>query len=128
MTLKYKVIKQAEPGIKGGGNYQYYLRETKRDLLGVDALANRLADQTSLSRIDVRMVLMGLSDLIPELLLNNYSVELGELGIFSLSLKSNPAPTEEAATWRNIRDLKVNFRVNKALQKKVKKAHFERAK
>ena len=126
MTLRYKIVKQAEPGIKGGGSYQYYLRAAGRQLITVDALAKRLADMTSLSSIDVRMVLMGLSDIVPDLLLNNYSVEIGELGIFSVSLKSNPAPTPEEATWRKIKDLKVNFRVNKSIQKSVKKANFKR--
>lgn len=126
MTLRYKIVEQAEPGIKGGGSYQYYLRAAGRELITVDKLAKKLAEQTSLSDIDVKMVLLGLSEIVPDLLLSNYSVEIGELGIFSVSLKSDPSPTKEEATWRKIRELKVNFRVNKSIQKRVRDASFRR--
>lgn len=128
MTLKYKIVKQAEPGKKGGGEYKYYLRSAGRELMTVDQLAEKLAGQTSLNKVDVKMVLFGLSTLIPDLLLDNYSVELGELGIFSVDLKSEPAATPEEATWRKVHDLKVNFRVGKEIQKKVKGASFQRIK
>ena len=81
---------------------------------------------TSLSDIDVKMVLMGLSEIIPDLLLNNQSVEIGELGIFSVSLKSDPAVKYEDAAWRKIRDLKVNFRVGRSIQERVKYASFKK--
>jgi predicted histone-like DNA-binding protein len=85
-----------------------------------------LAQRTSLSSINVRSVLWGLTDVIPDLLLDNYSVEIGELGIFSVSMKSEPSDKLEDATWRKIHDLKVNFRVGKKIQGKVKNASFEK--
>ena len=128
MTIKYKVVQQAEPGVKGGGNYQYYLRAASRELITIDSLAQRLAKQTSLSEVDVKMVLLGLSEIVPDLLLSNFSVEMGELGIFSVSLKSDPSATPDEATWRKIRELKVNFRVGKNIQRKVKNASFQKIK
>lgn len=127
MALKYKIVQQAQPGVKGGGDYRYYLRATGRRLIAIDELAQKLAKETSLSEVSVKAVLWGLSSAIPDLLLNNYSVEIGELGIFSVSLKSEPGYSAEEATWRKIRDLKVNFRVGKKIQEKVKNAKFERA-
>lgn len=126
MALKYKIVQQAEPGVKGGGNYRYYLRATGRRLITIDELAQKLAKETSLSEVSVKAVLWGLSSAIPDLLLNNCSVELGDLGIFSVSLKSEPVATPEEATWRRVSDLKVNFRVGKKIQGKVKNAKFER--
>lgn len=126
MALKYKIVQQAEPGVKGGGQYRYYLRAAGRELITSDMLAERLARQSTLSTVDIKAVLWALTDTIPELLMNNYSVEVGELGIFSVSMKSEPANRIEEATWRNIRDLKVNFRIGKTIQEKVKNAHFER--
>lgn len=128
MTLKYKIVKQAEPGKKGGGEYKYYLRSAGRELVTIDKLAEMLAQRTSLSTIDVKAVLWGLTDAIPDLLLDNYSVEIGDLGIFSVDLKSDASATPEEATWRKVRDLKVNFRVGKEIQKKVKGASFQRIK
>jgi predicted histone-like DNA-binding protein len=126
MTLKYKIVQQAEPGIKGGGKYLYYLRAAGRELVSIDKLSDILAQRTSLSSINVKSVLWGLTNVIPDLLLDNYSVEIGELGIFSVSMKSEPSDKLEDATWRKIHDLKVNFRVGKKIQKKVKNASFEK--
>jgi predicted histone-like DNA-binding protein len=126
MALKYKIVQQAEPGVKGGGQFHYYLRAAGRELITTDMLAERLARQSTLSTVDIKAVLWALTDTIPELLMNNYSVEVGELGIFSVSMKSGPADRIEEATWRNIRDLKVNFRIGKRIQEKVKNANFER--
>jgi predicted histone-like DNA-binding protein len=126
MALKYKIVQQAEPGVKGGGEYRYYLRATGRQLISIDELAHKLARETALNEVSVKSVLWGLSSIIPDLLLNNYSVEIGDLGIFSVSLKSEPVTTPEEATWRKIHDLKVNFRVGKKIQGQVKKARFER--
>jgi predicted histone-like DNA-binding protein len=126
MALKYKIVQQAEPGVKGGGEYRYYLRATGRQLISIDELAHKLARETALNEVSVKSVLWGLSSIIPDLLLNNYSVEIGDLGIFSVSLKSEPVATPEEATWRKIHDLKVNFRVGKKIQGQVKKARFER--
>ncbi len=128
MALRYKIVKQAEPGKKGGGEYKYYLRSAGRELITVDQLSEKLAGQTSLNKVDVKMVLFGLSTIIPDLLLDNYSVELGELGIFSVDLKSEASATPEEATWRKVRDLKVNFRVGNEIKKKVKGASFQRMK
>lgn len=127
MTLKYKIVQQAEPGVKGGGQYRYHLRATGRKLVTIDELSRKLAKESSLNEVSVKSVLWGLSSIIPDLLLNNCSVEIGDLGIFSVSLKSEPVSTPEEATWRKIHDLKVNFRVGKKIQEQVKRARFERS-
>lgn len=80
MTLKYKVVEQGEPGVKGGGAYQYYVRAAGRDRVSTDRLAHLLAQKTALDALSVKMVLLALADTIPDLLLDNCNVELGELG------------------------------------------------
>lgn len=124
MSIKYKIVKQAEPGVKGGGKYMYYLRSADRQKLDINDVAKLLEKRSSLSRGDIIAVLTGLSDLVPRLLLNNYSVELGELGIFSIAVKSVPSENRKDATWRKIKHLKINFRVGKRLQKAIKGASF----
>lgn len=126
MTLKYKVVKQAEPGVKGGGEYQYYIRAVERGKVDVEELARNIASRCTLTHMDVQMVLLALAEVIPKMLLDNNSVELGKLGIFSLSLKSDPSPSEEEATWRKIKGVKVNFRVGKEIQEKVKSTSFKK--
>ena len=124
MALKYKVVEQSEPGVKGGGAYQYYVRAAGRDRVSTERLAHLLAQKTALDALSVKRVLLALADTIPDLLLDNCNVELGELGTFSVSLKSEASTTPEEANWRKIRDLKVNFRVGKKIKDRVKDARF----
>lgn len=126
MSIQYKIVKQAEPGVKGGGEYKYYLRSAKREKIDISAIARLLEKRSSVSRADVVAVLTGLTDLIPELLLSNKSVELGELGIFSLDIKSTPSDNIKEATWRKIKNLRINFRVGKRLQSAITDATFEK--
>ncbi|MDF1550309.1 MAG: HU family DNA-binding protein [Bacteroidales bacterium] len=126
MTVKYKIVKQAEPGIKGGGEYKYYLRSARREKLNITDIAKLLEKRSSISRTDIVAVLTGLTDLIPDLLLDNKSVKLGELGIFSLDIKSEASTALKEATWRKIKKLRINFRVGKTLQKAIQGASFER--
>jgi len=62
MSLKYTIIRQAEPGVKGGGNYKYYARACERSRATIDDLAGILQHRTTLSRADVMGVIVGLSD------------------------------------------------------------------
>lgn len=126
MTLKYKVVEQSEPGVKGGGESKYYVRATGRDRVGTDRLANILSQKTALDALSVKMVLLALTDTIPDLLLDNCNVELGDLGTFSVSLKSEASATAAEANWRKISGLQVNFRVGTKIKDRVKDARFEK--
>jgi len=126
MPIKYKIVKQAQPGIKGGGEYSFYLRSADRKKLTIRDVARILEKRSSVSRADIIAVLTGLSDIIPELLLDNNSVELDELGIFSLDIQSEPSKKINEATWRKIKKLKIHFRVGKKLQKEIQNAKFEK--
>lgn len=128
MPIKYKIVKHAQPGIKGGGDYNYYLRSANRKKLNIHDVARILEKRSSISRADIIAVLTGISDLVPELLTENNSVELGELGIFSLDIQSKPSIKPEDANWRKIKKLKINFRIGKKLQQAIQNVRFERVK
>ncbi len=128
MSVKYRLVRQATPGVKGGGNYKYYARACDRQKIDLYALAETLEQRSTLSRADIIATLVSLVDLIPELLLQNRTVELDELGIFSLNLKSEGVDDERTDGYRLIKGVDIAFRPSRRMKEKVKQAKFSKSK
>ena len=128
MTLKYKVVQQATPGKKGGGTYKYYARACNRTKRDLKYLASILSKRSSLSPGDIVSVLTELTILVPELLMENNTVQLGDLGTISLHLKSEGHQNEKDVTWRSIQETKVQFRAGIEFKRAIQDLHFERQK
>ncbi|WP_163709654.1 HU family DNA-binding protein [Mangrovibacterium lignilyticum] len=128
MSVKYRLIQQATPGIKGGGQYKYYARACERRKVTLDEIADTLSHRSSLTRGDVVATLVGLVDLIPDLLLNNNTVELGELGTFSLNLKSKGSVEPRADGFRLIDRADISFLPSPRMKKAVKNAEYSKSK
>ncbi len=125
MSLKYKKVRQPVADADGNQREIHYARACKRRRVKLDEVAEHIASYTTLSRGEVHSVLIALTDSIPGYLLDNQSVELGDLGTLSLHFTSHSEETEEAVTWRSIKDLKVQFRAGMRFKKKLKNAHFK---
>jgi predicted histone-like DNA-binding protein len=128
MTVQYKLVKQATPGIKGGGDYKYYVRACDRRKTSLYEVAGILAQRSSLSRGDIVGTLTGLVDLIPQLLLDNQTVELDNLGIFSLNLKSKPEDEPRTDSFRQIKSANISFRPSTRLKKAVRNPEYTKSK
>ena len=128
MSINYKLVKQATPGVKGGGAYKYYVRACDRKKASLYDVAAKLSERSTLSRVDVVGVLTGLADLIPELLLDNQTVDLGELGIFSLHLKSGAADEPRIDAYRLIKGVQIHFKIGKELKDAVRSPDFVKSK
>lgn len=126
MTVKYKVIRMAQPGVTGGGSYQYYPRVHQRSKIKLKELSQIISRRCALHSADILATLTALVEEIPELLLDNYSVELGELGIFSLHIKGLPSSTPEQVTKTNITEVKMAFRPSPLIKDKLLLAQFSK--
>ena len=91
-------------------------------------LAKQIAKSCTLHEADIYATLIALVDKIPELLMNNFSVNMGELGIFSLHINGEASDTPEDVTTQKIIDLKMAFRPSKEIKEKFKEAKFTRRK
>ncbi|WP_289053116.1 HU family DNA-binding protein [Carboxylicivirga marina] len=126
MAIKYKVIKQPPNKLSTTGKPSYNARACERSRVSLDEISEIIQRNSSLSKADVYSTLISLTDIIPDFLLNNQSVDLGKLGTISLHLSSHSEDQPEDVTWRSIKELKVQFRAGKELKKELKKAHFKR--
>ncbi len=128
MTIKYKLVKTSTPGVTGGGAYKYYARACERKKAGINEIADVLSKRSSLSKSDIVATLIGLEDIIPELLLDNHTVELGDLGTFSLHLKSEGSDVPRVDAYRLIKDVKIHFLPGKELKRSVRSPEFQKSK
>ena len=127
MSVKYCLIRQASPGVKGGGAYKYYARACEREKVSLNKVADMLASRSTLSRADIIANLVGLVDLIPKLLLDNRTVELGELGTFSLNLKSYASDKPRTDGFRLIKSANISFRPSPYLKDAVKYPEYSKS-
>ena len=94
--------------------------------IGIGELADHISSHNSVfSKGTIVGALTEMCDCIRELLLQGYSIELGDLGRFSLSVKSEGADAIEEFTANNIKSLNVNFNPGARLQTMRRDAEFE---
>ena len=94
--------------------------------IDIDELAEHITGHNSVfSRGTIVGVLTEMCDCIRELLLQGYSIELGDLGRFSLSVNNEAADSIEEFTSNNIKAVNVNFNAGTRLQNLRRDAQFE---
>jgi predicted histone-like DNA-binding protein len=126
MAVKYKIIKTSQPGIKGGGEYKYIPRIYGRGKVDLSRLADMIAGECSVKRPDIYAVLVAMTDKIPKLLKENYSVCLDDLGTFSLHANVTPSDSENEVGEKNITQVKVAFRPGIRVKNELKSVSFTR--
>lgn len=127
MAILYKpsVIKSHfDPSAKK----RYIARPCKRSNINTYDLSRVISERTTLNRADIIGVLYALEEVIPELILDNKSVHLKPLGIFSVSFKSDVEDEESGITQNSIKDVKLQFRPDSYMKSKLKNATFKKSK
>ncbi|WP_253916465.1 HU family DNA-binding protein [Lentimicrobium sp. S6] len=126
--IKYKVIPLADKISSAVVKYQYYPRICDREKINLLELSRLISRQCSFTTADVYGVLEAFVGNIPSLLLENKSIELGDLGIFSLHAKAKGSPEKQQVTKNNITELKIAFRPSKRLKQSLVGAKFQKVK
>jgi predicted histone-like DNA-binding protein len=112
MAINYKIAKRAQAGVKGGGTPKYQAIVTGRKSVSTYELSKMISSRCTLQISDVGAVLLELSELLPKLLCDGYSVQLDKVGIFSATLKSELRDTPEEVGLKSIKELRVQFRAD----------------
>lgn len=112
-TLKYRLYQDNRKESKTKG--QWYARAVQDRVLDFEDFVQHMADHnTSFSRGTIHGVLMDMLDCLQELVLDGKSVRLGEMGLFSVGIKTKPATT--AKDWtptKNVAGVHLNVRNTK---------------
>ena len=119
MAVYYKPVKIKTPLSKDGKKEKYYPRAVNRKKEDLRGIAERISEISSFNRSDVVGVLEAFTQLIPQLLKDNTSVELGELGTFSLHISAEGVDSEELVTRYRIKKSNIAFRPSKRLKESM---------
>ena len=123
--LRYKIIKQRNALDENKAEI-FYPRLTQRQKCGFNELASHISDQTSLSKADIGATLRALEKAIPDLLKRGFTINLGDLGTFSLHASASTSPSESEVSARNFRKLNTRFRAGKVLKLLLKDVRFKK--
>lgn len=109
MAIKYKLVQNKINGHDSFG--KYYARSIKSGEVGIKDIERIIEQNCSLKRSDVRAVLIELVDTIKVKLQEGYTVDLDELGRFSLGVKSEGVyRAADFNVKKHITGVSVNYR------------------
>ena len=118
MTVYYKVSpvkSHFEPEVK----VRYIARPSKRKKITIDQVSKMISERSSLSKPDVMGVLYSFAELVPELIKDNYIVQLKPLGVYSLSFKSKSVENPEDISFRSVTEVRMQFRPDPEVKRKL---------
>ncbi|MDD1525279.1 DNA-binding protein [Riemerella anatipestifer] len=127
MSIKYKTIQKAQPGVAGGGDKKFYASPVYQGEKTLEGLTKDIEKISTVSGADIRAVLYALVDVMQNSLSEGRIVRLGELGSMRVSLSSEGKAKEEEVTSAVIRNAKVLFTPGADLKKMLQTLKFEKA-
>lgn len=128
MSIKYKVVQKAQPGVKGGGEKKWYANIVNDGELGIDDLVKQIEKFSALSEADIKGVIIALENVIQGALSESKIVRLEKLGTLYPTLSSNGVATEKDFTATQIKSVGVNYRAGSRILEAMKSAGFEKKK
>ncbi len=124
MTIKFKVQEKANP--QNRDEKKYYVQPVRVGTIKRTQLEKEIVDLTSLSKADVRGVLITLSELIGKYIALGYNVSIDDVGTLSLRVSSQGSDTPEEVTAANVKKTSVGFRASTTLREGIEKIKFEK--
>ncbi|MHA3044478.1 HU family DNA-binding protein [Riemerella anatipestifer] len=127
MSIKYKTIQKAQPGVAGGGDKKFYASPVYQGEKTLEGLTIDIEKISTVSGADIRAVLYALVDVMQTSLSEGRIVRLGELGSMRVSLSSEGKAKEEEVTSAAVKSAKVLFTPGSDLKKMLQTLKFEKA-
>ncbi len=113
-TLKYRKVQRTPQSGENAGKKKWYATSVTDREMSFEDFVTHIADHTSpFSRGTVHGVLMDTLDCLQELILDGKSVRLGELGLFSIGMKSKAENTKADVTAQSIQGVHLIVRNTK---------------
>jgi len=125
MTVLYKAS-AVKSNFDPSGKTRYIARPCKRKNVDVYYISEIISRRSTLSVIDIVGVVQSMAELIPELLLENKTVQLEPFGTFSPSFKSDVEDDPNNITLRSIKEARIQFRPDKRLKSKLKNVELKK--
>ncbi|MEQ9219031.1 MAG: HU family DNA-binding protein [Cyclobacteriaceae bacterium] len=124
MSIQFKTVRRAEPGVLGGGQYKYYAAIERDRNVEMRTFIKAIWARSTVNMADVYAVIETFLQLIPEYLLDGRAVDLGPFGKFSVSISSTGHDLPEDVTVYSIRKTRVLFTPGDELKDQLIKPKF----
>lgn len=101
-------LRQKAITMKSGTTY-YVLRNTETEPVDIEDFYDEMTAESTVTRHDVKGVVSALQEWVIRYLKEGYSVRMGDLGSFRVTLKSNGQSNEDDVTANDIEAVRVQF-------------------
>jgi predicted histone-like DNA-binding protein len=125
MTLLYRPVKRRNPR-KPEEPQLFYPNPVYRDKINLRALAQEVAERTSISSTDIMATLEACTQVIPFFLAQGDIVSLGDFGSFRVTFTGTGVAEEKDLSAENIKAIKVKFRPGPEFANKMKTVKLEK--
>ena len=126
MSVKYVARAIGNPGVTEAGIPKYYASIARESKVDLRTLMDEISELNVTHAGSILAVLETFLSKVHYHLVNGRGVELGQLGTFYPSIKSQSSDSAEAVSRQNIKRLKVLFRPSKLLRDKLAVVKFEK--
>jgi predicted histone-like DNA-binding protein len=126
MPLFYKKVQRGNPANPSAPKLWYPILKSV-GLVREKQVAKLLADETTLNPKEAEMTLFQLLKVIVNLLLEGHTVQLGELGSFHLTARSEGSEKESEVNPGKIKKIVLHFTSSAELRERISKATFKDA-
>lgn len=124
MHVPFKVVGKANP--LNRTEQKFYPQLMHKGIVDRVTLEDRIVRETSMSKSDVRAILVIFSDLMSDYLRMGFKVRLEELGLLSLRVKTTGEVNQEDVGVKNVDKVSVGFRPATELIEKLGNTKFEK--
>jgi predicted histone-like DNA-binding protein len=125
MSVKLKAVQKVNPQ-NVAAPQKYYAQAVSTGRTDMNRLARLIAMQCTVNRADCLAVLSALQDNISMELEEGRIVELGELGVFQVSVKSMGHDAAQEVSSFSVQKAKLNFRPGTELKKMINNLKFRK--
>lgn len=124
MAIKYKAQVKANP--QNRNESKYYPSKVKSGTKDLEKIIPAIEKISTVSGADIAAVLYALLDVLPEMMADGHSVQLGNLGTMRVSLGGEGKNTADELTVSDITKRKVIFTPGKKLKSMLEELDFEK--
>ena len=126
MSAKYALFENPAP-TNEGAEKRFHARLVTQGVVRTEEIIQHVSEASSFSSGDVKGLLDSLSQAIGMYLERGYTVDIDELGTFSISLKCDPIENPKNAHAHAVHFRNIHYKADKKLMKRLQGMRFERA-